>query len=53
MDATGRVFTVEEAHMNGWCHDSSVCSSCVEARAKMIAKLEADGQFEVLWKHYR
>jgi hypothetical protein len=52
MTAT-RVFTVEEAHVNGWCHDSSVCTHCLESRAKVIAQLEAEGNFELLWKHYR
>lgn len=48
-----RTFTVEEAHAHGWCHDMTACSICVESRAKLIAKLESEGKFELLWKHYR
>ena len=53
MDLATRTFTVETAHANGWCHDMSKCKTCADDRAKTIAKLEAEGKFEVLWKHYR
>lgn len=53
MDENTRKFTVEEAHANGWCHDSSECSTCAESHAKVIAQLEAEGKFETLWKYYR
>ena len=53
MDVSTRRFTVEEAHAKGWCHDMSLCSTCIQSRAELIARLEAEGKFELLWKHYR
>lgn len=53
MTETRRIFTVEEAHAKGWCHDSTACTLCVAERVKLIARLEAEGKFELLWKHYR